>query len=100
MTALDEVLTAEKEAEQTVATAKENAAAAIVAAKTKQTEDIAAEEAKLAEAAAAATETEEKRVEELAKQITAQVDNEVSAIEQGFGSQKDALTATVKEHFS
>jgi len=99
MTALDEVLTAEKEAEQTVAKANKDAAVALQNARVEQQTSLETEEKRLAEAAIEAAAAEEVRVTELAKKITAEVSDQVVAIEKRFVSKKDDLKSAIMQKF-
>ena len=99
MTALDEVLVAEKEAAEMIATAKEQAAVAVAAAQTEQQEVLTAETAALADTAAAAAAAEEARVAKLAKDITAEAEHQVALVAEQFADKQGDLLTLVATRF-
>lgn len=99
MTAFNKVLTAEQEAEKTIAAAKEEVAEAIAAARKEQKTRLESEGQKLKEAAETELAKHKAHVGELVQKIETDVTNQVTATEQKFVTHKDDLKAVLKQSF-
>ena len=100
MTAFDDILKAEKEAEESIATAKKEVEEAITVAKKERGTKIAAETVKLDEAEKTALQAHQAQIDEKIQHIQKEVAVEVAAIEKKFESQKADWKATLKKKFA
>jgi vacuolar-type H+-ATPase subunit H len=99
MTAFDDILSAEKAALETVATAKEEAAAALQQAKAEQQPRIAAETADLKKAREQALSDYQTIVASKTAEIEADTQKQVVAIEKKFTAVADELTQAIVQDF-
>lgn len=97
MTVIDEVLTAEKAADEKLAQAKEAATQALVAAKKAQAEALEAEKARLTEVEQVALTAHTKHVAEQAQKITQEAGAKVQAVEGVFAAKKTEITQKIKQ---
>lgn len=99
MTAFNEVLTAEQEAERSINAAKEEMVAAVAAAHTEHRTRMETETVKLNEAEQAAIAAHQVQVNGLVKKINDEVSTQVSAVKQRFVSHKAELISAIKQSF-
>lgn len=100
MTAFEDILTAEQEAEKSIITAKEEVAEAIAKAKDDKKVRLEEETVKLKEVEKKALDTHRESVKEKTQQIEKEVAVAVTAIEKKFESKKKDLVETLKNKFA
>jgi len=100
MTAFEDILTAEQEAEKSKNTAKDEMAAAIAKAKDEKKSRLEEERAKLKEVEKNALDTHKRKVDEKTQQIEKEVAVAVATIEKKFESHKKDLVETLKNKFA
>ena len=99
MTALNDVLKVEKEADEAIETSKKEAEAAVMAAHTEQRSRLDAERLKLQESGEVETKNQQAHIDELVKKIVADTETQVVAIEQRFSNKKESVKAALMQHF-
>lgn len=99
MTAFNEVLTAEQEAEQAIVTAKEEAAKVTLAARAEAKNRLAAETKKLEEQESTAVLNQEKKIADLVEKIHSTVKSRVEAVKKQFSLHKTELKETLTKNF-
>jgi vacuolar-type H+-ATPase subunit H len=99
MSAFNEVMTAEQEADKAIATAKEEVTAAIHTAESDGRNRLVTAEAEIKRSEQEERERHEQRIVEMVKKITGDAEAQVAAIKQRFTTQKTELTAFLKDHF-
>jgi vacuolar-type H+-ATPase subunit H len=100
MTAFDEILTTEQEAEKSIAIAKEEVATSISSARAERQTRVNDEVAKLKEAEKTALNEHESQVAKKTAEIQKGVDTQVADVEQKFAAHASDLKVTIKKKFS
>ncbi|MCD5381149.1 MAG: hypothetical protein LR008_01075 [Candidatus Pacebacteria bacterium] len=99
MTALDEVLKAEQEAETGIETAKAEAAASVTAAREEKSLRLESEGKKLDEAGKAALKEYEKHVADMTGKIDVETTDNVTAVKKKFADSKEEVLKVIKQNF-
>jgi vacuolar-type H+-ATPase subunit H len=99
MTAFNEVMTAEQEAEQAIQTAKEAALAAVAEAEEAKRVRLVKVEAELTSVAQAETLKQQGEIEDAGKKITDAAEATVAAVRQRFTSRKAEAVKILKGRF-
>lgn len=99
MTALDEVLKAEKEAETGIETATTEAETSVATAREEHNSRLEAETRKLDEAGKAALIEYEKHVSDMTGKIEAKTVDNVTAVQKKFVDSKDEVLKVIKQNF-
>lgn len=100
MTAFEEILTAEQEAEKSIATAKEDMAEAVSLARRERKNRIDAETTKLNETEKKSLDTHESYISGITKKIQKEVCAQVSEVEAKFTTHETDLKTTLKKKFA
>lgn len=100
MTAFDDILKAEQEAEKSIATAKEEVAEAIVKARGERKTKIETETARLKEVEESALNKHQGHISDLTSKIEKEVEVQVASVENKFESHKVELRKTLKNKFA
>lgn len=98
MTAFNEILIAEQEAEQAILSAKEEAAKVTLAAKAEAKARLAAETKKLEDLEVASIQNQEKHIAGLVEKIHSTVKSRVDSVKMQFASHKAELKATLTKN--
>lgn len=99
MTALNDVLKAEQEADEVIETSKKEVEAMIASARTEQQTRLESEKNKLQEFGVIETKTQQVHVDEQVKKIIAETENQVISTEKRFLSKKDSIKSALMERF-
>lgn len=99
MTALNDVLKVEKEADEAIETSKKEVEVLVVNAREEQRSRLEAERLKLQESGEAETKRQQAHVDELVKKIVVDTETQVEGIEKRFSNKKESVKTALMKHF-
>ena len=99
MTALNDVLKAEQQADEMIETANKEAEATVVSAREEQKNRLDSEKNSLEEAEAEATKTKQTEIDGLVNKVISSTESQVTAIEKQFSEKKEAVKTALLSKF-
>ncbi len=99
MTALNDVLKAEQEADEMIETANKEAESEVLSAKAAQKDILESEKKKLEESGAEEMAAKQTKVDSLVKGVVANAEAQVIAVEKQFSEKKDAVKTALLSKF-